>query len=263
MVPVRTVPRDEAIPRARSRVGGAWALAACLLLLLGILWSWHNSGRAFHQFWEPVLSSSSPIIVCAAYTPVYLRSEQGTPSKDVYTLVNSGYLGGGDLIAASQISGILGAAKHDFVTRIGESASFQDLSSAPSILVGYSVHFWAPLTGDFRYTIDQNNGMILDRGKPTPWVPHNLTRELHVDDDYAVVVRAFQPQTHETMILVGGSEQYGTQAAAELITNPKLLEDALSKAPANWQNGNLELVLHTKIVNNAPAVPQVVAAHYW
>jgi hypothetical protein len=146
---------------------------------------------------------------------------------------------------------------------VGNSVTVQDLNAAPSILLGYSIHFWEPVTRDFRYTIRQENGMVLDNGKPTGWIPHNLRADLHVDDDYAIVVRTFDPQTHEIMILVYGAEQYGTQAAAALITDPELLGEALRDAPRDWQKHNLQLVLHTRIVGDYPSVPQVVGSYYW
>lgn len=218
---------------------------------------------SFEQFWAPVLSSSSRVIVGAAYTPVYLKTNLGIPNEEEYSLASSGYLGGGDLVAASEISGMLGSKHHPFEVRVGDSVSFEDLSAAPSILIGYSVRFWEPLTKDFRYSIKMENGMIEDNGKPTPWIPHNLKHDLHVDDDYAIVVRTFHPQTHEMMILVYGTEQYGTEAAAELITQPDLLATALKGAPSGWGNKSVQLVLHTKIINNSPAVPEVVASYYW
>jgi hypothetical protein len=65
------------------------------------------------------------------------------------------------------------------------------------------------------------------------------------------------------IVLVSGCTQYGTEAAAELITDSTLLGDALRGAPDGWQGKNLQLVLHMKVIANAPASPQVIASHYW
>jgi hypothetical protein len=65
------------------------------------------------------------------------------------------------------------------------------------------------------------------------------------------------------IVLVSGFTQYGTDAASELITNPALLAEALHDAPKGWQKKNLQLVLHMKVIANAPASPQVIASHYW
>jgi hypothetical protein len=37
------------------------------------------------------------------------------------------------------------------------------------------------------------------------------------------------------LVWVSGCTQYGTDAAAELVTNPDLLAEALRSAPKNWQ----------------------------
>jgi len=105
--------------------------------------------------------------------------------------------------------------------------------------------------------------MIRDNGKPTEWYPHNVTREFHTDEDYAVVSRAFLPQTHSMLILISGCTQYGTEGAADLMTNSELLAAALREAPAGWQHKNLQLVLRMQVIANAPASPKVVAAHFW
>jgi hypothetical protein len=65
------------------------------------------------------------------------------------------------------------------------------------------------------------------------------------------------------IVLVSGCTQYGTEAAAELVTSPTLLAEALRGAPDGWQRKNLQLVLHVKVIANAPASPQVIASHYW
>jgi hypothetical protein len=119
------------------------------------------------------------------------------------------------------------------------------------------------VTKGFRFFIDHNQGAINDNGKPTDWYPHHLGSDFHTDEDYAVLSRAFDPQTHTMIVLVSGCTQYGTEAAAELITDSTLLGDALRGAPDGWQGKNLQLVLHMKVIANAPASPQVIASHYW
>jgi hypothetical protein len=257
----RASPQAAKIKPARILWAGAFLIAAAVLAFIfaGV----HKKPTAFDLFWEPVLRSPSPIIMAGAYAPVYLAPDPRITHTTSYTLVKDGYVGGGDLAAAASIAGMLGAAHHPFEVRIGNSLTFEDMSNAPSILIGYSSHFWDPITKDFRYFIKEDDGMVLDNGKPTGWIPRNVTADLHVDDDYAIVSRAFHPQTHETMILVTGSEQYGTQAAAAFITNPTLLAEAFQNAPRDWQNKNFQLVLHVKIISNSPAVPQVIASYFW
>ena len=173
------------------------------------------------------------------------------------------YVGGGDLVAASWISGLLGRRGHAFTVKIGNAVSFEDLHNAPAVLIGYSSNQWNEMTKDFRFFIDDENGVITDNGKPTEWYPHNVSHDFHSDDDYAIISRAFNPLTNEMMMLVSGCEQYGTQAAAELITNPGLLAKALQGAPKGWQKKNLQFVIHVRVIANSPASPEVVASYYW
>jgi hypothetical protein len=45
--------------------------------------------------------------------------------------------------------------------------------------------------------------------------------------------------------------------------NPQLLADLIKQAPKDWSKKNLQIVLHTDVVNNIPGPPSVVAAYYW
>ena len=49
------------------------------------------------------------------------------------------------------------------------------------------------------------------------------------------------------LVEVAGITQYGTDAAADLVTNPKLLAEALNGAPESWQKKNLQLVCTSKL----------------
>ncbi|MFZ0817952.1 MAG: hypothetical protein WAM78_20675 [Candidatus Sulfotelmatobacter sp.] len=185
------------------------------------------------------------------------------PAVKDFTLLTDQYVGGGDLVAASWISGLLGRRGHAFTVKIGNAVSFEDLHNAPAILIGYSSNQWKEMTKDFRFFIDDENGIITDNGKPTEWYPHHVSQDFHTDDDYAIISRAFYPQTNEMMMLVSGCEQYGTQAAAELITNPDLLAKVLRGVPKGWQKKNLQFVIHVRVIANSPASPEVVASYYW
>jgi hypothetical protein len=172
-------------------------------------------------------------------------------------------VGGGDLVAAAKVAGMLGRMERPFNVRIGARVTFEDLRDSPSVLIGYSSTHWADVTKEFRYYIDDSDrSMIRDNGRPTEWYPR-LTRDYHTEEDYAVVTRAFRSQTHAAMILITGCSQYGTEAAGNLITNPELLAEALQGAPSGWQRKNLQLVLRLKIIARSPADPKVIAAHYW
>ena len=222
----------------------------------------HTAQTIVDTFWQPMLQGKTPIMIVPAYVPAY--DAEAEPPDGRFTLLTDQYVGGGDLIAAVQISSMLARLRHSFQVRLGTEVSLDDLRNTPTVLIGYSSAQWSGITKKFRFYVDDaSNGIILDNGKPTAWYPRNETRTLHAEEDYAVISRAFDPETHAPLILVSGCLQYGTQGAARLITNPELLAAAMSHAPHGWQKKNLQLVVQFDVVDNTPASSHVVASYYW
>jgi hypothetical protein len=262
--------RGSAEGRRRWRrltiVGTVILLAA---LAAGLFWK-ARSPSMVEQLWAPLFESPGPVLVAAAYAPVYLPGlttgvvPGPVPARaEDFALLTDQFVGGGDLVATAKVTGMLGRMGRAFNVRIGARVNFEDLRGSPSVLVGYSSTHWAEVTKEFRYYIDDSDrSMIRDNGQPTEWYPH-LTRDYHTDEDYAVVTRAFRSETHAAMILITGCSQYGTEAAANLITSPELLAIALGGAPEGWQKKNLQLVLRLRVISRSPADPKVIAAHYW
>ena len=250
----------------------AWAFGLLLVIAFVAIAGWkiYSPPSVLDQFWEPVLRGRDPIIVATSYAPVYYPSSflgpaacRRAPHDNDFVLLSDQYVGGGDLLAAAKISGMLSRTGHPYSIRVGNAVTFEDLRTSPAVLIGYSSTYWQDVTKGFRFFIDHDQGTINDNGKPTDWYPHHLRTDFHTDEDYAILSRAFNPQTHTMIVLVSGCTQYGTEAAAELVTNPVLLAEALRGAPDGWQRKNLQLVLHVKVIANAPASPQVIASHYW
>jgi hypothetical protein len=254
-------------PRRRGAWSGiAWIAVALVAAVSLSAYGWHSqrTPSVLNEFWEPMLSGPGPVLIASAYVPVYAHDARVPGDQGELTLMADQYVGGGDLVAAARVAGMLGHMGRASEVRVGNAISFQDLRSAPTVLIGYSSTQWKDVTRDFRFYVDDSDrGMIRDGGKPTDWYPHNVTSEFHTDEDYAVISRAFLPQTHSMLILISGCTQYGTEGAADLISNPELLAAALREAPAGWQRKNLQLVLHMQVIANAPASAKVVAAHYW
>jgi hypothetical protein len=257
-------PRKESVHSPGLKIGLV-AMVAIAFVILAWSFRLHDAPSLLSQFWEPLLRSPVPILLTAAYAPVYipLSGDDTEPvSRGDFIRLNDQYVGGGDLVAASRISVMLNRTGHPYSLKMGSTA-FQDLSNAPSILIGYSSTQWQEVTKDLRFIIDDSDrGMIRDFGKATDWYPH-LTQDRHTNEDYAVISRSLNPQTHSILVLVTGCTQYGTEAAANLITNPELFAEALRGAPDGWQRKNLQLVLQIKVIANSPASPKVIATYYW
>lgn len=250
------------IPKSRRKMS-LW-IAATILVAVAISVSWLN----FHhpnivdQFWQPLFQGSNSILIIPTYVPTYDSSTN--PPTGTYTLMTDQYVGGGDLVAAVEVSSMLVRLGHPFSLRMGTGVSLDELRNTPTVLIGYSSTQWEDVTKKFRFFIDDaTQGMVRDYGKPTDWYPHHETLQHHTDEDYAVISRAFDPETRSMLILVSGCMQYGTEAAARLITSPDQLSAALRGAPKDWQQKNLQLVIHVDVVANSPASTKVVASYYW
>jgi hypothetical protein len=255
--------REKTRWRRYAVVAAALAVAA-----VGSLWIARARGGStpLDQFWAPVLKESAPVSLCAAYVPVYGLNRSQTPTGiDDFVLLTDQFVGGGDLLATARLSAMLARMQHPYALKIGNDVSFKDLRTAPAILIGYSYTRWKEISTQLRYSIEVSNNRvgIVDNGRPTEWVIPNLPADRRTNEDYAIVSRVFHPDTHAMLVEVAGITQYGTEAAAELVTNPDLLAEAVRGAPADWRVRNLQLVLHVKVIFGTPSSPKVVASYYW
>lgn len=264
---------SDVVSKARRRPSLALLLSAVavIVIIVGIV-AWiklRTPATVVDQFWSPVLRGSAPVLLSAAYVPVYgvdpkMAPERPTRFED-FVLLTDQFVGGGDLMAVARISAMLNRMQRAYRVKIGSDVSFQDLRAAPTVLVGYSYTRWRDISKELRFFIDAEARprMVTDAGKPTAWALPDLPADRRTNEDYAIVTRVFHPDTQAMLVEVAGITQYGTEAAADLITNPDYLREALHSAPSGWQNKNLQLVLHVKVISGTPASPKIVATYFW
>jgi hypothetical protein len=245
-------------------------IAVMLAIAAGVAWlATRPESTVVDQFWAPVLHGSAPVLLSTAYVPVYgvdpkMAPERPTKLED-FVLLTDQFVGGGDMLAVTRIAGMLNRMQRPFRVKIGSDVSFQDLRAAPAVLIGYSYTRWRDISKELRFFIDAESRprMVTDNGKPTQWSLPNLPADRRTSEDYAIVTRVFHPDTQAMLVEVAGITQYGTEAGADMISNPELLAEALRDAPQGWQNKNLQLVLHVKVIGGAPASPKVVKTYFW
>ncbi len=267
LAPTRSLPPTQAhsieILQSKRKISIGMAVTVLISVIVSVSWlDFHRTPNIVDQFWQPLFQGPNPVLIIPAYVPTY--DPATNPPNGTYTLMTDQYVGGGDLVAAVEMSSMLTRLGHPFNLRMGTGVSLDDLRNTPTVLIGYSSTQWEDVTKKFRFFVDDASlGMIRDYGKPTDWYPHHETAEHHTDEDYAVISRAFDPETRSMLILVSGCMQYGTEAAARLITSPDQLSAALRGAPKDWQQKNLQLVVHVDVVANSAASTKVVASYYW
>src|SRR5580693_8290929 len=272
MAPVAAATGSESPRRNPWRTRALWAaLGAAIVAALGSAY-WMMTRpvtTVVDQFWAPVLRGSSPVLVGAAFVPVWsmdrLPGAKDPPAQQDFVELTDQFVGGGDLIATSRLAAMLTRLRRPYQVRLGSSVSFSDLRTGPAILVGYSYTRWREISSQLRFFIDGSREPIgiTDNGHPTEWALPNLPRDRRTGEDYAIVSRVFHPDTHAMLVELAGMTQYGTDAASDLVTNPDLMAEALHGAPAGWQQKNLQFVLHVKVISGAPGSPRVVKSYYW
>jgi hypothetical protein len=168
-------------------------------------------------------------------------------------------------MAVSRLGSLLSRMNQRWQVKIGNDVSFADLRTSPTVLVGYSYTRWKEISSELRYFIDADKRplTVTDNGKPTRWSVAHEGLDRRTDEDYAIVSRMFHPETHAMLLEIAGATQYGTNAAAELVSRPELMADAFRNAPRGWQRKNLQLVLHVRVISGTPASPTVVATYFW
>ncbi|HLK66806.1 MAG TPA: hypothetical protein VKU19_25410 [Bryobacteraceae bacterium] len=257
---------------SKSAVMLRWAGVVVLAIGIAFFASYLLKGPAstvLDEFWAPVLLGNAPVMVGAAYVPVWNLDRDpgasGPASTADYVQLNDQFVGGGDLIATSRITSMFTRLKRPYRLKVGNDVSFPDLRTGPAVLVGYSYTQWKEISSQLRYFIDgaRRPVGVTDNGKATQWALPNLPRDRRTSEDYAIVSRVFHPDTHAMLVEIAGITQYGTDAAGDLVTNPDLMAESLHGAPPGWQKKNLQLVLHVKVIAGAPSSPKVVASYFW
>jgi hypothetical protein len=256
-------------PKPRWKLMLAFACGALVVAAAALIWFQARSKPTFlEQFWKPALHRSAPVYLVAAPAPVFVAYGPGenlpVTNSTEYVATNDQFVGQGDMLASNLIASMLQRMGQPYEIKASNTVDVRDLPLHNAVLIGYSSTQWESICKQLRFYIDGDRaGVITDRGKDTAWYPRHLTKDLHTDEDYAIVSRFFDAGTRAMVILVSGATQYGTEGAAMLVTDPDLLRNALRDRPPGWESKNLQIVLHMKVIANSPATPEVVATYYW
>jgi hypothetical protein len=275
-----------------ARVGGLAALAAVAVLVVAKLTALTPNGEQFKLFWQPVLKSDEPLLIAVAHPVVYhpsgraIRlSEQNLPPQDVpsqraiqlppdeltgadFVPVFNQYVGFGDLVAANEVTAMLARKSKMVRVRMANSIGFADFRKAPTLLIGAVTNRWTmELQQTWRFRFGWTPGkstVIVDAQQPVERQWSIAARDDGSSpEDYVLVCRIRSAYTGGFVLVAAGLKQFGTEAAGRLIADPEQLGGLLRKLPAGWESKNVQLVLHVRVIGNAPAQPEVLASHVW
>jgi hypothetical protein len=250
------------------------------------------SSSSFARFWQPMLQSPDAALIAVGHPLVYRPSHRAVKlsesrlpplpfpmqrpiqlqpnelnGSDIVAVPNQ-FVGFGDLVAATEIAGMLGQHKKDFQIRMASGVSFAELRKRQVLLIGAMSNRWTMELGqNWRFRFDRRLGqsnVLVDTASPTPleWSVAMRSDDV-IPEDYVLISRIANSSTGGLVIVGAGIKQFGTEAAGHLISDPAALSPLLDSIPAKWENKNLQAVLRVKVIANTPAQPELVAWHVW
>jgi len=188
-------------------------------------------------------------------------------SGDDFRPVKDRFLTNGDASAIARMSSLLASRHHPYDLRFGSDLSFGDLRHTSAILIGAFNNSWTlNMTDNLRFIHDSGDSPlgihVQDRFDTSRswWPKFPCERD---GEDYAIVSRILESKTGSVLVTIAGNCQSGTEAAGEFTTSPELIAEFTKQAPKDWSRKNLQIVLHTNVVNDIPGSPTVVASYYW
>ncbi len=290
-------------PVRGKRRGLLWIWAVAVIVIAGVAVAVAVTRRAapdanqapFARFWAPVFQSPEPLLLAVAHPLVYHPSLRALkmsesrlpplavpgqrpidlPAKDLsgsdMVPVFNQYVGFGDLMTATDVAAMLAQHSKTLHVRLASSVAFADLRQTPALLIGGFTNRWTmeleqswrfqfSRTADLRNVIvDTGGGREARRGE---WSIESK-QDGSAPEDYMLICRVHSSFTGALVLVAAGVKQFGTEAAGRLLTDPDQLSAILRALPAGWEDKNLQLVLHARVIGNTAAQPEVVAWHLW
>ncbi|RXH54102.1 Adenylate cyclase [Granulicella sibirica] len=274
---------------------GRWSAWRWSLLLAGLLAiAWFSQREIIHmraeltfnRFWSPFTSSPKDAVVYfgGSYT-YYLssgfisnyQSEHRVPNANSGLIAdiqngkllnqsslvsNNSLIGLGDVAAVARVASTLTRLGKKYDLRYGSDLTVTDLHASPTVLIGGFSNMWTlELTDSFRYSLDQG-GIVDHQQHKLVWVQSNSTDGVK-GEDYVIVSRIPNSVTGSFALFIAGINTYSNQAAANFICDAEKMNALTGSLPRGWEKRNLQLVLHTTVINQVPISTEVVAVHSW
>ena len=249
------------------------ALLTCAAVATSAAILWRKS--ALDLFWEPMLASTRPILVCIGQPK--MASPVSAPPQtplDAAVLTVGGHIRNvdhivlPDAIALSRIVGFLGRRNKDYLLQGALSSTLTDLRQGPTILISGMDNPWTLRLVDplrFHFVRDKTRAYIEDRRYPSQrdWFVDFGEQYSNLRWDFAILARFRDRTTDQPIVVIAGIGENGTIAAGEFVASREFLERLSKTLPAGWHQKNVEIVLSTQVIDRRSGPPRIVASHVW
>ena len=262
------------------------SLAVAALIAIAGLVAWFKpwAPQPVERFWQPLLNSSSPALLCIGpanlsavtqlvqpnVTVAGQPADPSAPTLQEVQQLEAQHVALSDATTLSRIAGLLQAHNKVYHVRNAVFTSFRDLRDGPVILIGaYNNNWTLRLASQLRYFFERNLDThvtwISDRQNPLKrdWTVAMRAPVSTVNEDYALISRFWDATTDQPVVIAAGIGIYGTMAAGEFLTGPAYLSTLDKQAPGNWDRKNIQVVIATKVINGVSGPPRILATHFW
>ncbi|HEY4086013.1 MAG TPA: hypothetical protein VGM43_08745 [Bryobacteraceae bacterium] len=272
------------------------ASSALVILTAGLILAHRSatgtSDTEFEKFWAPVFQAADPLLIGVGHPIVYMPSRRISrlnaqlfppsdlpqqqkielpPSQltgsDMVPVLNQ-YVGFGDMVASEEVSQMLARRSRRVRLMLASSIPFADLRSSQVYLIGSFSNQWTVELSQnwrfrFKWTADHHPVFFDTQQNPSREWTIPAEDNGSTPEDYSLICRIRNSPTGGLVIVSAGIKQFGTEAAGRFLADPAALETTLHKLPRGWENKNLQIILHTHVIGNTPAQPELVAWHVW
>lgn len=223
-------------------------------------------GETLTHFWRPILAQTTPILICIK-DPDTWTGGAGNAWDDPSLA---------DVIATARLTGFIGGQGRAFELKTASSTTWEDLRRGPVIIVGGSDNTWVLQamsmnsgmdTKRFYFVRDPKSNVlrIEDRKNPSrqEWYLDMEVPASKRGEEYGIIARYLDPNSGQWTVLAAGLSKNATGAAAELLLDPKDIDQLRKQAPTDWSSKNIEAVISIAIADGKPGPARVLAVEVW
>ena len=230
------------------------------------------------RFWAPITDGTNTATYClgepaknldvGSINSLETPPGNSAPEPLYFRLHLSGHLALADVITLTRTAAALETRHKAFRVLPASEASFAQLREGPIVLIGGFDNIWTlRVTQKLRFGFESKDGvaLLVDRKSPnqTTWATAWDLPYERLSRDYAIVARIHDNITGQPVIIAAGISEEGTESAGEILYNPVYLQSLLAKAPAHWEQMNMEAVIETQVIEGHPGPPNVLAVETW
>jgi hypothetical protein len=252
----------------RTPARAAGILAAAVFALAAVLLTARlEDTKPIDRFWEPVLKSPEPALLYVSGNPSDPPLDTGANLRDLHLFERIGYA---DATAMTDIGAFLAKKNKPFKMRFETFGRLDELREGPAVLIGAFNNSWAlRAMNQLRFTFIHEHATdlswIQDRQNPQSrkWSHVMNQPYANMKEDYAVLTRALDPTTGQTVITASGLAKFGTAAVGEFLANPSEMAEIAKAGRPDWYRKNMQMVLATSVVGLSPGPAHIIATYFW